>query len=96
MERDSRQAMSDALGSPFPELTDAEYAGFVRLWGDRETADDQLNARYGLLGHRSALELLGDRGNFFLRLPLVRERRRRRLLLEIQQAHAMNRAGVYA
>jgi hypothetical protein len=92
VERDSRPEIS----SPFPELRDAEYRWFVTLWGEAQLADDQLTSRYGILGHRSAIELLRESPRWFSRVPFLRERRRERILHWIREAHGMNRAGTYA
>jgi hypothetical protein len=89
VERDSRQHVS----SPSAELDDAEYYGFVTLWGDASLADAQLPSRYGILGGHSAIELLRQPGHWLAKLPIVRERKREHILHRIRQAHAMNRAA---
>jgi len=96
MERDSRSEIRQNLRSPFPELSDSEYRWFVELWGDAGSADTQLTSPYGILDDRSAIELLRPVDHWFANLPFVSARRRARIMRHIREAHAMNRAGVYA
>jgi hypothetical protein len=84
------------LRSPFAELSDAEYRWFVELWGDAVSADAQLQSPYGILGGRSAVELLRPSSWWFANVPVLRERRHKRVMRRIREAHEMNRAGVYA
>jgi hypothetical protein len=96
MERDSRQGVSASLSCAFAELTDGKYRAFVALWGDAKIADAQLASTYGILGGRSAIELLRMAHKGFGRLPVVARHRRRFVMHRILEAHTMNRAGVYA
>jgi hypothetical protein len=96
MERDSRSEINDELLSPFAELRDAEYRWFVALWEDASLADEQLRSPYGMLGGCSAIDLLRPSPWWFANLPIVRERRRERIMRCIREAHGMNRAGIYA